>query len=460
MSSPAGIPAGGCAVDNTPSLAGFAETTVFAVASGAGRSAIAVVRISGPATGGVLVRILGGRLPIVRRASLRTLRDPATGEAIDRALVLWMPGPASFTGEDSAELHIHGGVAVRSAILALLAREGCRAAEPGEFTRRAFRSGHLDLTEVEGLADLIEAETEGQRRQALRQAGGHLASLLTAWRDRLLDALALCEAELDFADEGDVPDDAGEPVAAIIAAVRGEIALALAGAERGERIRDGFIVVIVGRPNAGKSTLLNALARRDVAIVSPLPGTTRDAIEVRCDVGGLAVTLVDTAGLRETVDALEREGIARTRARVGTADLVLWLSPADEPDHEPDGVPPGVPILRVRTKADLAAWERTSTMISVSAATGQGLPELLAETGRALAGTGDTVGDAVLTRARHREVLCDAEVALRRAHAFGLATELVAEDLRLALRALGRMTGAVDVDDVLDRVFSSFCIGK
>ncbi|TDR87116.1 tRNA uridine-5-carboxymethylaminomethyl(34) synthesis GTPase MnmE [Enterovirga rhinocerotis] len=452
--------------------------TIFAIASGIGRSAVAIVRISGPQTDAVLERLLGGRLPEPRRAVLRRLRDPATGEILDQALVLRLPGPASFTGEDQAELQIHGSTAVRTALLRVLAAmAGCRAAEPGEFTRRAFLNGRLDLTEVEGLADLIDAETEAQRRQALRQMEGAIGRDVARWRDRLVDALAACEAALDFADEDDVPDDVASGVAAATAGIHAEIAAALAGAARGERVRDGFQVVIAGPPNAGKSTLLNALARRDVAIVSPIPGTTRDLIEIRCDLGGLPVVFVDTAGLRESEDLVEREGIARARDRVQRADLVLWLVAADaeassaHPGASRDAaavetwIPAaagirGVEVLTVATKSDLG--QAGDGSLAVSAKTGEGVPALIARV-EAVAAAAMTHGsDAVLTRERHRAVLssvadCLDRAALARQHG---GIELLAEDLRLALRHLGRMTGEVDVEEVLDRIFASFCIGK
>jgi len=486
--------------------AGATRDTIYAPASGHGRAAVATIRISGPASGEGLARLLRGRLPEARRASLRRLVHPATGELLDQALVLWMPGPASFTGEDQAELQIHGGLAVRSAVLqALGALPHHRLAEPGEFTRRAFLNGRLDLTEVEGLADLIDAETEAQRRQALRQMSGDLSGRIASWRERLVDALASCEAALDFSDEDDVPDDVAAGALAAGAEVRREIARALAGAGRGERLREGFQVVIAGPPNAGKSTLLNALARRDVAIVSPVAGTTRDIIEVRCDLGGLPVIFVDTAGLRESRDEIEREGIARARARVESADLVLWLVPPatntapfqsslentlhphaevpaegwprsthnrfasfeaslrEAPQDEDGGCSPASSAARlhVATKADLGPVP-PGVDLAVSARTGAGLPDLLSRieeiAGRAM----EAGGDAVLTRERHRDVLTRVVDCLDRATLSGQtgAIELLAEDLRLALRQLGRMTGAVDVEEVLDRIFSSFCIGK
>lgn len=434
--------------------------TIFALASGLGRAGIAVIRLSGPACRDALGALLAGALPEPRRASFRRLSDPGTRDVLDQALVLWLPGPGSFTGEDQAELHTHGGVAVRAAVLGALSRlPGLRAAEPGEFTRRAFLSGRMDLSAVEGLADLIDAETEAQRRQALRQLEGALAGKVADWRERLADALALAEAGLDFTDEADVSASAHSEAAAIFHAVRVEVDVELARAGQGERLREGFVVVIAGPPNAGKSTLLNALARREVAIVSPHAGTTRDAIEVRCDLGGLPVTFVDTAGLRQAADAVEQEGIARTRQRAREADLVLWLTEADAAAVSPEGF--GVPVVTVGTKRDLAPV-LAGPDLAISARTGDGLDRLVALVrGRAEAGlTG--AGDAVITRERHRRALEAVATALSRAEGAHQAghDELAAEDVRLALRALGRITGQVDVEEILDRIFGQFCIGK
>jgi tRNA modification GTPase len=388
---------------------------------------------------------------------LRDLRDPNSGDVLDRSLVVWMPGPKSFTGEDQAELHVHGGLASRAAVLRTLGSiAGCRPAEAGEFTRRAFLNGRMDLSQVEGLADLIDAETEAQRRQALRQLEGTLGEAVEAWREGLLQALARIEAALDFADEGDVPEALEQEAAQRIQAVAASIREVLAR-PGGERVRDGFTVVLAGPPNAGKSTLLNALARRDVAIVSPVAGTTRDIIEVRCDFGGLPVTIVDTAGLRESQDPIEREGVARARNRAEAADLVLWLIP---PDEETGPAPAGSRVLRVGTKADLG--RRDCCDLVISATTGEGLSPLLdqlAEEARHSSGP----GDALLTRARHRQALEEASASLERALALfrdNQAVELAAEEVRLATRAIGRITGRVDVEEILDRLFSAFCIGK
>src|SRR5271167_3887778 len=300
--------------------------TIFALSSGRPPAAIAVVRVSGPAAGGALER-LTGRVPAPRQAALVRVRDAATGEAIDEALALWFPAPHSETGEDVAELQLHGGHAVIAAVLDALGKiEGCRVAEPGEFTRRAFENGRLDLTAVEGLADLIAAETPAQRRQAFRQLKGLIGDRAEAWRRRLIEALALVEARIDFSDEADVPEDLLGPALHAAQQLRSEIAAALADGGRGERLRDGLVVAIAGPPNAGKSTLLNRLARREAAIVSPYPGTTRDVIEVHLDLGGYPVTVLDTAGIRDSADPVEQEGVRRARAGAASADLVLWVA--------------------------------------------------------------------------------------------------------------------------------------
>ena len=431
--------------------------TIFAPASGFGRAAVAVLRVSGDRSGLVLDRMAGG-VPEPRRLALRVLRDPESGEALDQALVAWFPGPASFTGEDQAELHIHGGPATRAAVLRALAGiPGCRPAEAGEFTRRAFLNGRMDLSRVEGLADLIDAETEAQRRQALQQLEGRLGHAVERWREVLLESLARLEAALDFADEGDVPGTLEMEALAALAIVGTDIGAALR--ERGgERLRDGFSVVIAGPPNAGKSTLLNAIAKRDMAIVSEIPGTTRDAIEVYCEIEGWPVILIDTAGLRDSLDPVERIGIERARSRAAGADLVLWLVPPDG-GHAPP--PPGRHVIAVGTKADLGVTI-APVELRISAATGEGLGPLLA---RLATEASERLGhgDAVITRERHRLALQRASDAISRAQARAAAggtTELVAEDVRLAVRAVGEVTGRVDVEDVLDRLFATFCIGK
>ena len=433
------------------------DDTIFATASGYGRAAVCLIRISGGQSRFVL-EALAGSVPAPRRAAVRVLREPGTGEPLDQALVLWMPGPGSFTGEDQAELHIHGGLATRAAVLrALGSLKECRPAEAGEFTRRAFLNGRMDLSQVEGLADVIDAETEAQRRQAMRQLGGRLGQATERWREDILQVLALLEASLDFSDEGDVPADLEADILRRLGLIEGDLAGVLAN-RSGERLREGLSVVLAGPPNAGKSTLLNALARRDVAIVSPVAGTTRDIIEVHCDLGGLPVIVADTAGLRESGDAVEQEGVSRARARAQDADLVLWLIPPEGPEAE---APPARRLLRVGTKADLGG-RREGCDLLVSAASGEGIPELIerlaAEAQAALGG-----GDAVVTRERHRKALERAYsgvVGAREMLATGGPLELAAEEVRLASRAVGEITGRVDVEHVLDRLFSSFCIGK
>jgi tRNA modification GTPase len=436
--------------------------TICALASAPGRAGVAVIRLSGPAAGTAL-RALSGPLPPPRHASLRKIAHPESGELLDRGLVLWLPGPGSLTGEDMAELHVHGGRAVVGRLISvLLSLRGLRLAEPGEFARRAFDAGKLDLTAVEGLADLIAAETEAQARQALAQTEGAARATYEAWREELIKAQALTEAGLDFADEADVAADAAVQADACIAKLLTAIAKHLADA-RGERLRDGFRVVIAGAPNAGKSSLLNALARRDVAIVSEEAGTTRDAIEVHLDLSGLPVIVTDTAGIREARGPVEEAGIKRALARVGAADLVVWLVDASSPDTAGDATPTVEKnaYLRVVNKIDLVPSRFASTgEVQVSAKTGEGLAALV-ELLAARAGEGLIASEpAIVTRARHRAELEAAAEALERYRGERGGPELKAEELRIAARHLGRLTGRVDVEDVLGAIFSEFCIGK
>jgi tRNA modification GTPase len=434
--------------------------TIFALASGAGRAAVAVLRLSGPGTAAA-VAALAGRLPTPRLASLRRLRHPQTGEMLDRALVLWFPGPASYTGEDGAELHLHGGPAVIASVAEALVVTGLRPAEPGEFTRRAFLHGKFDLTAAEGIADLIAAETEGQRRQALRQAEGALAGLYEGWTRRLTAFLARQEAFIEFEDE-DLPTGLDAAVAASAAALRSEMLAHLADARRGERLREGLLVAILGAPNAGKSSLLNALAGREAAIVSARAGTTRDVVEVRLDLAGVPVTLADTAGLREAVDEIEAEGIRRARRRAEEADLVLTLFAADQP---PDGETLGwvrPEALVVANKVDLAPAPATigdCVPLSLSLRTGQGLEALRGRLTEEAAARAGLAAEASLTRPRHRAALTEAAEWLAELEVAPLP-ELRAEALRAALRSIGRITGRVGVEAVLDAVFGEFCIGK
>ena len=434
-------------------------TTIFALATAPGRAGVAVVRVSGPETASALKALAGNDLPRPRFASLRTLRDPRTGEALDDALVLWFPAPRSFTGEDVGELHLHGGRAVVAGVIeALGALPGLRVAEPGEFTRRAFENGKLDLTAAEGLADLVDAETSAQRRQALRQMEGALGRLYEGWRERLTRALAHIEADIDFPDE-DLPSGVADAVRPVLEALATEIDDHLADGRRGERLREGLHIAIVGAPNAGKSSLLNALARREAAIVSARAGTTRDVIEVHLDLGGFPVVLADTAGLREAGDEIEEEGIRRALDRAARADVKIAVFDATAPLDAATRALIDADTVVVLNKTDLAPVAADIDALPVSARTGAGLraleERLAAFSADRLAGT----GAPALTRARHRAALEECRDALARALAAPLP-ELAAEDVRLASRALGRITGRVDVEDLLDVIFRDFCIGK
>jgi len=486
--------------------------TIFALSSGRPPAAIAVVRISGLRAGAALTA-LGVKILSPRQVSLDRIRDPHTNEIIDEALTLWFPAPHSETGEDVAELQLHGGRAVIAAVLEALSRiEGLKPAEAGEFTRRAFENGKLDLTAVEGLADLVDAETQGQRRQAFRQMKGLLGSQAETWRQRLISALALVEARIDFSDEGDVPEDLVAPALAIARELADEIAKVLADGGRGERLREGLVVAIAGPPNAGKSTLLNLLAKREAAIVSPYAGTTRDVIEVHLDLGGMPVTLLDTAGIRETDNPVELEGVRRARARAAGADLVLWVVDASQasdgqalPDrtvlveqslsvpatwlirNKIDLVQPGKrrnesdnqivsigerplrfnkPLISIVNKRltgrNELEYDKNDLEFNLSATSGEGFELLLAQLAN-LAGVFLTGAESSLvSRARHRFALEEVLAALRRALAGDVAgkEDLLAEELRIAARALGRLTGRVDVEDILDVIFQDFCIGK
>jgi tRNA modification GTPase len=444
-----------------------ADDTIFALASAPGRAGVAVLRLSGPGAGNAL-HSLTGKVPPPRVAQRARFRDPGDGEAIDDGLALFFPAPRSFTGEEVAELHVHGSRAVVAALVEALARlPGLRPAEPGEFTRRAFENGKLDLTAAEGLADLVAAETSAQRRQALRQLEGELGRLYESWRERLLRALAYVEAEIDFPEEG-LPSEIWARVRAEAQALRREIAAHLADDRRGERLREGVSVAIIGPPNAGKSSLMNALARRDVAITSATAGTTRDVIEVALDLEGYPVVLADTAGLREAADAIEEEGVRRARARAAAADFRLVVVDATRPEEARSlGRLAAGDALVVANKIDLgpadaARWADAlgaGPALRLSLLTGQGIADLLARLAAEMKMRLDPGGAAVITRARHRAALADAAAALDR---FAIATlpELAAEDLRATTRALGRITGRVDVEDMLDIIFREFCIGK
>jgi tRNA modification GTPase len=439
------------------------DQTIFALSSGRPPSAIAIVRVSGPQAGRALTA-LGGKIPPARAATRALLRD-ATGQPLDDAVVLWFPGPASATGEDVAEFHVHGGRAVLASIFAALASlRDMRAAEPGEFTRRAFENGKLDLTEAEGLDDLIHADTDRQRRQALRQLKGLLGDRARDWRARIIEASALIEAGIDFSDEGDVPAELIAPALTKIRSLVGEIEEVLAAQAQSERLRDGLVVAITGPPNVGKSTLMNQLARREVAIVSPHAGTTRDVIEVQLDLDGYPVTVIDTAGIRETDDPVEQEGVRRARARAGEADLVLWLADAVNEKSDHGGA---APVWLVRNKIDLDSGGRPmaeaagGARIEISARRGDGVPELIA----ALVGFAESYfgsGEGgLISRVRQRQLLQETASSLHRSiRAAGEGEELAAEELRVAAHCLGRLLGRVDVEDILDVIFREFCVGK
>ncbi len=429
------------------------DGTIFALASGAGLAAIAVMRLSGSESGAVLAALCGGPLPATRVATLRRLWNH-DGDMLDQAVVLWLPGPNTYTGEDSAELHLHGGRAVTEAVAETLVTLGIRPAEPGEFTRRAFLNGKLDLVQAEAVHDLVSAETDAQRRQALRQLNGALGDLYRDWSDRLRTVLAQQEALIDFPDE-DLPPDVEAALLATMAELATAIGAHLNDDRRGEKLRDGLFFAISGPPNVGKSSLMNALADRDVAIVSPIPGTTRDVLEARVVLGGVPVTMVDTAGLRDAEDAIEAEGVRRGQARTRDADLVIHVAQAGSP--WPD-IPMDRTNLLVANKSDLGGPGPVGAL-RVSALTGQGLDELrgvLSARARAMT---ETAGAPPLTRQRHRAALESALLHIQAAQAVDLP-ELRGEDLRLALRALGRITGHVGVEDILDTLFSQFCIGK
>ncbi|MDQ8732637.1 tRNA uridine-5-carboxymethylaminomethyl(34) synthesis GTPase MnmE [Bradyrhizobium sp. LHD-71] len=446
----------------------MARDTIFALSTGRPPAAIAIVRISGPAARTAL-ETLAGRVPAPRVATFATLHS-MSGAAIDDAVVLYFPESNSATGEDLAELQVHGSRAVLATIFEEIGRiSGMRAAEAGEFTRRAFENGKLDLTEAEGLDDLIHADTEAQRRQALRQFKGLLGERAETWRRQIIEALALVEAGIDFSDEGDVPDELIAPARDKVARLQNEIEVVLAASTTAERLRDGLVVAIAGPPNAGKSTLLNRLARREAAIVSPYAGTTRDVIEVHLDLGGFPVVLLDTAGIRETSDPVEEEGVRRARERAADADLVLWLtdSMADPVVRGSDPVAESR-LWLVLNKIDLMdrtqqvrASNVAGRVFQVSATQGQGIAELTDELGRFAAdyfGAGEA---ALVTRARQKALLEAAASALRRAGGVASgADEILAEELRVAAQALGRLLGKVDVEDILEKIFKDFCIGK
>lgn len=447
--------------------------TIFALASAPGRAGVAVLRLSGPDAGAALLALAPdlAALPAPRRAvrvflyASESNSDEAR-DRIDDGLALWFPAPASFTGEDVVELHVHGGHAVLDSLTtSLQSLSGLRPAMPGEFSRRAFEHGKMDLTAVEAIADLVDAETSAQRRQALAQMDGSLARLYDGWRARLIKSLAFAEASIDFAEE-DIPDDLARQSIEALRSLSAEISNHLADGGIGERIRSGFRIALTGAPNVGKSSLLNALAKRDVAIVSDIAGTTRDVIEVPLDLGGYATVLIDTAGIRDSTDQIEQEGVRRARAQAAMADLQIHLIDASG-DLADLTIEPGA--LLVLNKADLLGDVKPSNLpddgMLISVKTGAGLSDLITEMTKRIAAkaSAHTSASAPLTRARHRHALEDCRGALDRAiegAGKGFDEEMMAEDIRLAAHALGRITGRVDVEELLDRIFRDFCIGK
>lgn len=441
-----------------------AQDTIFALATAAGRSGVAVFRVSGPDAGAVARCLCGGDLPPPRYARLYTFRDKASAP-IDEGLLLYMPGPRSFTGEDCVEFQVHGSPAVIEAMGAALLGAGARQAEAGEFTRRAFENGRLDLTEAEGLADLIDAESDAQRAQALRQMQGGLKDIYADWREQILDALAQIEGEIDFPDEADIPDDLAHKADAPLGTLVSAMDVMLADAVRGERVRAGLDIAIIGAPNAGKSSLINALAGRDAAIVTTQAGTTRDIIEINLDIAGLPVRISDTAGLRESDDIIESEGIRRAVARADESDIRILVHDSTHAHIDPRSLS----VLRagdivVLNKSDIGTVNEIDAPFEsfpLSVQTGEGLAAFnqhLQATVKTRFAPSHQPG---LTRARHKDCVTRARDSLSAARrALGVAPELAGDDLRAALQALRELAGEVDIEAVFDRIFSRFCVGK
>lgn len=436
------------------------KDTIYALSSGALPSGVAVIRISGPHTRSVIENIAGS-VPSARQATLRGIKD-ANGRLLDKGLVIYFKGPASFTGEDSAELHVHGGRATVAAILDELKNiDGLKSAEAGEFTRRAFLNGKLDLTGAEALSDLIVAETESQRQLALQNAEGKQRQLYSSWRKRLIHARAMIEAELDFADESDIPGSVSDVVWTDISNLSNEVIQHLDGYKTAEIIREGFKVVLLGAPNAGKSSLLNALADRDVAIVTDIPGTTRDLVEVTLDLHGVKTIITDTAGLRETADKVEAIGIARAVNAASKANLILELSDGAVGLDQDELVNLDIQKWRVATKADIRVPHNESFDFIISSTSGEGLPNLIKAISEEAAKSISNINNVIPSRNRHMELLYSGLQHI----GFALSQtdsglEVQAEELRLASNAFGRIMGHVDVEDLLDVIFSEFCIGK
>ena len=432
--------------------------TIFAPATASGKAGVAVIRVSGPQALEAVKKMTAIKTPVPRKAMFSEIHTP-DGTAVDNGLVLYFPCPNSFTGEDVVEFQTHGGRAIISAVLSGLAQiGGFRPAGRGEFTRRAVENGKMDLTAAEGLADLVDAETEQQRKQALRQMGGALAKIYEDWHDRLLHVLAWMEAYIDFPEE-EIPEDVSADVRGKIAGLMSEIQVHLNDGRRGEKLRDGFQIAIIGAPNAGKSSLMNRLAQRDVAIVSSAAGTTRDIIEVRLDINGYPVIVADTAGLRDTDEEIEAEGVRRAKARAEEADLVLWLSDAlkGKNNTETEKID-SEKIFRIMNKADQTEPQNDGN-IWISAKTGQGIDVLLDRIGRFVEEKMALREEPSLTRLRHRKALEECLQCLN-SSLKAPEIELMTEDLRMAMRSLGKITGHVQVEELLDVIFKDFCIGK
>ena len=432
------------------------DKTIVALSSGALPSGVAIIRLSGPRCREVCLSMLGG-MPEPRRAELCTLVHPATTEQLDRGIVLWFPGPNSFTGEDCLEFHVHGGRGVVNAVLeAVSGFEGVRIADAGEFSRRAFENGKMDLTEVEGLADLIASETELQRRQALSQSQGDLRGLYEAWRKRIIHMRALVEAELDFSEEEDVPEEIAQEGFERVSELLDDISSHLNDNRIGEIIRDGFRIALMGKPNAGKSSLLNALSKRDIAIVTEEAGTTRDVIDAHLDLSGVAVIISDTAGIRDSVNVVELEGIRRAQDRGEIADLVVWLTEMGDDVHSTSDNYSRV--LHVITKNDSGA---AVDGLSISVKTGFGMDAFLSRIEEIVLESISGRESLLISRVRYRRLLEECREFLSEVvDGKDLGAELRAEQLRHAGDCIGRITGSIDVEDLLDVIFSEFCVGK
>ena len=435
--------------------------TIYAIATGSLPSAIAIIRISGPFVPSVITQMIPG-YSLPRQFLLRSIKDPRTAELLDRGLVVWFPSPQSYTGEDYLELHIHGGSAVvRAVVRALDKIPSLRMAEPGEFSLRAFHNGKMDLSSLEGLSDLISAQTDEQRKQALSIAGGYLSQHIDNWRNSLIEALSYLEAELDFSDERDVEVSEKSAAYNILHRMKHEFEFALTESVRGEIIRNGISIALIGAPNVGKSTLLNRLAQREVAIVTDLPGTTRDLIEVSLDIKGYKANLFDTAGLRDTTDQIEIEGIKRTKGLLDKVHIIIELS--DLGEFGLANLSQSTEYIKVLSKADQTLSYSSDHDLAISSHSGEGIEELLYLLQSKIIRLADNKEPALITRERHRRLIEDSLLYVNNAlHLFdrGVSLELVAEELRLSANSLSRIIGRIDVEDVLGEIFSRFCIGK